>query len=732
MNRSQGRERELLVASCAAFCRVVCLRVASRASVARSAGAACWAAGRGARVLLLLVAAAASAQDVPRFAAEARVVVIDVHATDRDGRPLDDLRPSELEVLENGRACEIRSFRLIRTTGRQEPVVESDPAATTNAPAPSSSSPARANLIVLLFDRLPVESAPLVLRGALDFLLRDPPRDTWYAVFQVGGRRFLEPFTADLTVVRKAVEAATAPQPLAEVAAGSLAVENDALHTAAGLDTLYALEGVARALRGIEGRKSILYFGEGWQLPLSMRPDYEQAISAATRANVTVHTVDARGLTVGKPVPAAPLDVVAGAFVAERRGGPFGGAMSPERLSGGTGTPAERLAGPNLEELADDTGGRAIANTNDLGAGLVGVREDERQYYEIVYAPAAQENDGGFRRISVRVSRPGVTIRTRKGYFAAEDDARAPSLDEPPLRDALSAEAFDPQAPAADPSLVPVLERAARYVEAYEESFRNVVAEEAYSQSMVVGPRLAPPMGPVGLLRGFQRTRKTRADLVFVRLAGDDVPWSLFRDVFEVDGKRVRERDRRLEQLFRNPSPSARDQAHRIVEESARYNIGGAARTINVPTLPLVFLHPRNQSRFSFSRGGQHWISGVQALEVRFEEVAGPTVVTTSSGEALPARGTFWIDSSRGAVLKSEVVFRFEPSLAEASIETEYELQPGLGMWVPSQMKERYRNLPHASRSIFGAPTEATARYSNFRQFRVTVESGNARLPAAP
>jgi hypothetical protein len=50
-------------------------------------------------------------------------------------------------------------------------------------------------------------------------------------------------------------------------------------------------------------------------------------------------------------------------------------------------------------------------------------------------------------------------------------------------------------------------------------------------------------------------------------------------------------------------------------------------------------------------------------------------------------------------------------------------------MWVPSQMKERYRNLPHASRSVFGATTEATARYSNFRQFVVTVEDGEAKLP---
>ena len=281
------------------------------------------------------------------------------------------------------------------------------------------------------------------------------------------------------------------------------------------------------------------------------------------------------------------------------------------------------------------------------------------------------------------------------------------------------AQAVEPRAPTPEASLVPILERATRYVVGYEESFRNVVAEETYSQSVFVGIPLvtglvpgvpsAPglkPTTPALLLDKSYWRRKTRADLVFVRLPGD-VPWSLFRDVFEVDGRKVRDRDRRLQMLFQHPSSSGLTQARRIVEESARYNIGGAARTINVPTMPLVFLHPRNQSRFSFVKGGQCWISGVEALEIRFEEVARPTVVTTSSGDSLPAHGSFWIDPSRGAVLRSEVVFRFEPSLAEAWIETNYKLQPSLRLWVPVEMKERYRNVPRL------ACSGPTARYSS-------------------
>jgi VWFA-related protein len=681
-------------------------------------------------VVLLGVTTGTGAQDKPpTFPAETRVVALDVVATDRDGRPLDDLRPDEFQILENGRTCEIRSFRRIGAPLSGEGSGTHSAAEKEVAVPPSSASPPvgatqpLTNLVVLFFDRLTIESGRVARQGALDFLARNSSHNARFAVFSGVRGQFVVPFTNDLAVVRNGVMAATFG------GTPSAGVPGDAPPPpGVDLDTIYAIEGVARELEPMEGRKTILYFAEGWQFPLKVRPEYEEAISTATRANVTVHTFDARGLAYRKRVAATPFDRVLESLSAENRGGPFGGRMTP--LTDAMGTPVERLAGPNVEDLAQDTGGRAIADTNDLRAGLAGISEELWHYYEIVYAPADPANDGRFRRISVKVSRPGVSIRTRKGYFAITRDTRTLRANERPP-------AVDPR-PTPDASLVPILERAASYVVGYEESFQNVVAEETYLQSVFVGttlatglvpampsgPGLGPPMPP--LLNEPYRKRTTRADLVFVRLAVD-VPWSLFRDVFEVDGRKVRDRDRRLEMLFQHPSPSALDQERRIVEESARYNIGGAARTINVPTMPLVFLHPRNQLRLSFTKGGRRSVSGVAALEVRFEEVARPTIVTTSSGDSLPAHGSFWIDSSSGAVLRTEVVFSFEPSLAEASVETDYKFEQRLNLWVPVEMKERYRNLPRASASVFGAPTEATARYSNFRQFSVTVEQGTAR-----
>jgi hypothetical protein len=75
-------------------------------------------------------------------------------------------------------------------------------------------------------------------------------------------------------------------------------------------------------------------------------------------------------------------------------------------------------SGSLLEHVAEYTGGLAIRNTNDLGAGLARVIDELREYYEVVYAPANPVSDGRFRRIRAKVTRPGVQVRTRAGYFA--------------------------------------------------------------------------------------------------------------------------------------------------------------------------------------------------------------------------------------------------------------------------------------------------------------------------
>jgi hypothetical protein len=293
--------------------------------------------------------------------------------------------------------------------------------------------------------------------------------------------------------------------------------------------------------------------------------------------------------------------------------------------------------------------------------------------------------------------------------------SRTPFRVAPPLA-AIADDEAPSAPPVTDPEVAALLERVGRYVLDYEERFRGIVAEETYTQRVDAhGSGLAsqPP-----------QHRVTRADMVFVRLAGD-VPWVCFRDVFEVDGREVRERDARLERLFLEEHPSAVQRARAILEESGAYNLGPAARTVNIPTLPLIFLHPDNQDRFAFESRGERRIAGVRGVELRFVEIARPTIVRRDGTRDLPAQGRIWIDPSLGTVLRTEVRFDFDlergiPS--QASLSTEYRPARELAMWVPVEMNERYEDLAMRQR-FFGPTVVATALYSNFRRFSVSVKT---------
>ena len=90
----------------------------------------------------------------------------------------------------------------------------------------------------------------------------------------------------------------------------------------------------------------------------------------------------------------------------------------PDTLSGSAGRFLSYKSGSLLEHVAEETGGLAIRNTNDLAGGLSRVIDELREYYEVVYTPPNPVPDGRFRRIQAKVTRPGVGVRTRAGYFA--------------------------------------------------------------------------------------------------------------------------------------------------------------------------------------------------------------------------------------------------------------------------------------------------------------------------
>jgi len=266
-----------------------------------------------------------------------------------------------------------------------------------------------------------------------------------------------------------------------------------------------------------------------------------------------------------------------------------------------------------------------------------------------------------------------------------------------------------------EPTLATVLSRAGDYVLRLQLDLSGLVAEEHYSQDVLrqrIG--IGPPIGRGGFtsdVRQDNQHRDLKSDLLLVR-PKDAERYVQFRDVFEVDGTRVRDRDDRLATLFLHPAQSSTDQLREIAEESARYNIGNISRDLNVPVLALMFLLPGNQPRFAFSvakvgSAGQPW-------EIAYREVQPQTVIRTTGDRDLPVRGRFRIDPTSGRVWMTELVA--EDATVHADVTVDFRFVPTFGFLVPEEMRESVWT-PRG-----GAEIKGKATYTRFRRFQVTVD----------
>ena len=275
-------------------------------------------------------------------------------------------------------------------------------------------------------------------------------------------------------------------------------------------------------------------------------------------------------------------------------------------------------------------------------------------------------------------------------------------------------------APAGAVTLDGILARASQYVGLYFEEMSNLTAEEQYIQE-VTGPSVRLQTRPL-------RVRQLRSDVVLVRI-GPPLEWRPFRDVFEVDAARVRDRDDRLASLFLEPAESAHAQAVRISQESARFNIGNVTRTLNQPGVPLAFLQIALQPRFEFTLDRLDSTVGARLWIVKYKEQQRPTLFQHNNTMDNPSSGRFWINSDTGAVVRTEHVLT--PPALNATFTTSFGGNPGRPVRVPLEMTERVVGRARGSESVQG-----TARYSDFRRFRITTQERRATErpsePAAP
>ena len=246
------------------------------------------------------------------------------------------------------------------------------------------------------------------------------------------------------------------------------------------------------------------------------------------------------------------------------------------------------------------------------------------------------------------------------------------------------------------PSLDEVLNRAASYVERFRQQLSEIVSEETYRQSIV-----RTPQSPGAVQTELSRT--LRSDLLLVKPANAE-RYVEFRDVFEVDNEPVRDRRDRVSALWRTGSTESSARLGAILDESARYNIGGIQRNINTPLMALLILDAAHRKRFAFKHvdprrpvfgtGHQANDSGVfrvstEMWSIEFEERRGNTIIKRPGGGDLRSRGRFWIDPETGAVLISELIV--DGGGVRASVTVSYQSEPLMGFLVPVEMRESYQ-----------------------------------------
>ena len=380
-----------------------------------------------------------------------------------------------------------------------------------------------------------------------------------------------------------------------------------------------------------------------------------------------------------------------------------------------------------LERLAKATGGWFTVLGKNADKTIERVMPELAACYVLGIEPGPGDTDGSRRALRVETPRQPLTIRA-PGWLVARQDvddvipvaARAPGENRapdsalesgrPPHLGAVASPTVAPTAPAARPGppsprdleALRLVARAADYIAGYQREYSMLVAEENYIQS-IKGER-----------------QQIRSDLLLVRPERAD-GWVSFRDVFEVNGQLVRDREDRLRRLFLDPSTEAQAQLNLIKTESSRYNIG-PARNINVPLFAMKYLEERNLWRGHFTLGGTRDVGGVVSTRIDFEETGRPTLVQLDMIQDLAAHGWFLIDPASGAVTGSRMEFKFiDGSTLEFIVR--YGRDEMLGLWVPVDMTVILSRPSGAGSTDNTVNADARATYSKFRRFQVKSET---------
>jgi VWFA-related protein len=371
------------------------------------------------------------------FKAQSELVLVDVSVRDKNGNLVRDLKPEDFTVFEDNKAQKVSTFDVENMENtptiptQQVDLLSSTPKkahATPANPNPAASAEEQAlkdrRLIILFFDLSAMQPDEIERSAgaAQNYVDKQMQPADLVSIVSLGNTITVnQDFTTDRAQLKKILDSFNlgAGAGFEEGTTGTTEGTPDSGNSFTVDDTEYnifntdrrlqALRTVAQQVASVPQKKALIYFSSGMdRTGIENESELRSAVNAAVLANMAIYTMDIRGLQALPPGGEAQNASLRGIS-------PYSGAATMNALNSNFTTQE------TLVSLAADTGGRAYLDSNDFSRVFRGVQDDTAMYYLLGYHSTNPARDGKFRRITVRVNRPGVKLEYRKGYYAAAD-----------------------------------------------------------------------------------------------------------------------------------------------------------------------------------------------------------------------------------------------------------------------------------------------------------------------
>ncbi|HMF91670.1 MAG TPA: VWA domain-containing protein [Candidatus Angelobacter sp.] len=400
-------------------------------------------------------APASQTQDRFKFKVESQLVLVNVVARDKQGKPVTDLKRDDFTILEDGKPQRIASFDfenldstpLAAGSGPAQVSVDGKPAAASKpilSRKDAEEALSNRRVIVLFFDlsSMGPDETQRAVDAARKYVQNKMTVADMIAIVSLAASlRLDQDFTDDRARLLRVLNRFSRVEgqgmdsgPTGDAdgieETGAAYTPDETEYNQFNTDRkLQALQSICQVLSRFNQKKSLIYFSSGMtQTGIENQTALRAAINTAVKANVAIYTLDARGL---EAMPSG-----GSAATASLRGtAMYSGAAVENALD------SNFASQETLTTLAADTGGKAFLDSNDLGQVFDRVQRDSSVYYVLGYTSNNSLRDGRYRHIQVKVNRAGLNLEFRKGYFAPKDFQHFNAEDkEQQMQDELSAE----------------------------------------------------------------------------------------------------------------------------------------------------------------------------------------------------------------------------------------------------------------------------------------------------